>query len=713
MRLLRGAAFLLALATAGASGAVAQDDPPVGAPPAGVSDGAPPATAPAAPKPKTHPLVELLRDVQRGAHLRAHTTLLRVQRGQATVQASARLDANQNGTGEFACLQDLAGALPDPKDPKGERRLDAILDADFARVNDAGEVVVAGYVWRMFLPAADGHGVHETKGKRADGVAVERAEGHWTIYAWPRAYGRTGRFTFHTDASGDVTAVDAPEYSGEGHGPSADAACDAGSDAPGMLATSTPGAKARDGRTWRGASTIRPDEISPADIPSYDGPWRDAKRVDALFTEALDDVERELGSAVGGGRPKVRIVDFTELEAVVRLDIEPVLARLGLPQAQMESTIAFAAASLLAKYDRRTHSVLLSPRTAEATAEVMRTPWILGDDSLRTLLVHEAVHAHDFRAHDLAKAYDVMKTSDEFTAWGAVVEGHAQFVAERVATKRGLGATFEKLAQAIAWAPKTDDAAMDGMFRSFSATIGFPYTGGLRFFHEIEKAGGVEAVARALRDPPKSVRDIEHPLMWLRGENSSADTLAADATIDAVLERFAKLGGEGWVTDRPQVVAAAVRAQLQPLGLADTDGAVDRLLSMRVLTISNPKVTGSLVLAVMRCEDADAAHAMLRLERKISETKDAKSKSGRVRTVSAEYTDGVGAGNGLDGFVAVKMLEMGGRSQRAVMHVVRIGTYVLDVTVSGSAPEFERATIDAAFADVSALLPGDPASAVK
>ena len=45
----------------------------------------------------------------------------------------------------------------------------------------------SGYVFQMFLPAADGSAVAEASNGGADGIAVDpqRAEQLWCAYAWP------------------------------------------------------------------------------------------------------------------------------------------------------------------------------------------------------------------------------------------------------------------------------------------------------------------------------------------------------------------------------------------------------------------------------------------------------------------------------------------------------------------------------------------------
>lgn len=672
---LAAAGLLLALA---AGPTAAGDEPP---------------PAPAAEKP--HPLADVLRDVQRAAHLAAWNRVRTISVMEAHLQATARIDADQDGTGEHGGLRDLTESLvSDSKDGPAHPALDPV----FAQADDDGQVVVAGYVFRVFLPGKSGAGVHETSAARAAGVDADLAEQHWCLYAWPRTYGRSGRFTFFVQDGGTVLATDAPAYSGKGHGPAADAAMLADSEQAGLLGRSAAGRTARDGRVWREADSVRPDEITAAAIPQVDGPWRSAERVAALASAACDDVEKALGGPIPGGRPRVRIAGPGDVEAALRADLVPLFKRLGMPDQDVAGTLSFAGASLLAKYDHRAHEILVVPATAEISAELLHEPWLVGDAALRAVLVHEETHAHDFRSHALAAALDGITRREAFTAWSAVVEGHAQFVAEQVAKERGDTDSFDRLASSLAWTPKTDDPAMDAMFRTFSATLGFPYTAGLRFFTEVARQGGAAAVTKALDTPPQSAREIESPALWLAGGPA-----AQAVPTDALLDRFAKLAGEGWKSGRSPVLATAIRAQVESVGVTDDAHALDRATDLKGLFMQGPPGGGTVAILVMRTTDDAGAAAIEQLERRISEAKDRSGLPGGVRLASSEYTQGAGAEGKLPGFVAVKVLQSGTRTQTIVLHVARLPRCIVEITLMG-ASAVSRDAIDAALADAAKTL---------
>jgi hypothetical protein len=70
-----------------------------------------------------------------------------------------------------------------------------------------------------------GVGVGETsQGFPPGGLDTNLTETTWCLYAWPVAFGKTGRATYFTNQSGDVLVTESEKYSGPGGGPAADAA---------------------------------------------------------------------------------------------------------------------------------------------------------------------------------------------------------------------------------------------------------------------------------------------------------------------------------------------------------------------------------------------------------------------------------------------------------------------------------------------------------
>ena len=166
----------------------------------------------------------------------------------AQVQTSARIDVDRDGTGEYGGFLELAGAVAGrmsaPLNPP-------VMSRAFRTLSAAGEVERNGYLYRLYLPDARGVGVGEpSTGFDARSVDPDLAETTWCLYAWPVAYGRTGRRTFFVNQGGDTLATDAPAYDGPGKGPAPDAAFrPAGRGTiTGPVAIGTDG---NDGRPWR------------------------------------------------------------------------------------------------------------------------------------------------------------------------------------------------------------------------------------------------------------------------------------------------------------------------------------------------------------------------------------------------------------------------------------------------------------------------------
>jgi len=165
---------------------------------------------------------------------------------QAQFQVSAKCDADNDGTGEYGGFLEMSGQTAGRM---GSSLNPPVLSRAFRSLTPGGEVVRNGYVYRIYLPDARGAGVGEpTDGFTAGMVNADLSETTWCLYAWPVAYGKTGRRTFFTNQGGDVLATDAPAYSGPGTGPSSDAAFKERGRITGVTAIGAVGA---DGNEWK------------------------------------------------------------------------------------------------------------------------------------------------------------------------------------------------------------------------------------------------------------------------------------------------------------------------------------------------------------------------------------------------------------------------------------------------------------------------------
>jgi hypothetical protein len=185
----------------------------------------------------------------------AIATLKNIVSAQAQCQASAAIDGNNNGAGEYGFFGELSGAQPlrsDGKGPVGSKKMSPpVLSTAFGNVQD-GRVQRSGYLFQLFLPAKDFTAIGEASNGGAAGVAVDplHAEVTWCAYAWP-VDEKSGLRAFFVNQSGGVLASEpgGGGYFGVEHAPLPTAAFAAGS--TGRLdACIAANNKGLDGRQW-------------------------------------------------------------------------------------------------------------------------------------------------------------------------------------------------------------------------------------------------------------------------------------------------------------------------------------------------------------------------------------------------------------------------------------------------------------------------------
>jgi len=139
----------------------------------------------------------------------AIATLKNISSSQAQCQASAVIDANNNGAGEYGYFGELSGARPVRSDEAGGVGTNLItppvLSTAFGNVA-ASRVVRSGFIFQMYLPDTTGAGTAEAATGGGGGVSIDatKAEVMWCCYAWPSAYGNSGKRTFFINQGGDV-----------------------------------------------------------------------------------------------------------------------------------------------------------------------------------------------------------------------------------------------------------------------------------------------------------------------------------------------------------------------------------------------------------------------------------------------------------------------------------------------------------------------------
>lgn len=176
----------------------------------------------------------------------AIATLRNCCSAQAQFQQSGKADTDGDGSGEYAGFKEMSGAA-------AGRMMSAlvppVLSGAFRVLNGYGETSRSGYLYRIYLPDAQGRGIGEpVEGYTSrSGVDSDLAETTWCAYAWPVA-AESGSKVFFMNQGGDVLVTEDTRYVGPGNGPKPDAAFKDAGVITGMAAVGTKGS---DGNVWQ------------------------------------------------------------------------------------------------------------------------------------------------------------------------------------------------------------------------------------------------------------------------------------------------------------------------------------------------------------------------------------------------------------------------------------------------------------------------------
>ena len=195
-------------------------------------------------------LVELER-MQRSANESATIAVSRnAISALAQMQASAKIDEDRDGVGEYAGFLEMSGGGVG-RMASGKTLVPPVLSGAFRTLTRNGEVFRNGYLFRVFLPDARGNGVGEgPEGFLPGQISPDLAETTWCMYAWPAVASGPGQKTYFTNQAGDVLVTEDAKYAGPGNGPAPDAAFRG----PGIAGAVAIGVAGRDGNTWTQAN---------------------------------------------------------------------------------------------------------------------------------------------------------------------------------------------------------------------------------------------------------------------------------------------------------------------------------------------------------------------------------------------------------------------------------------------------------------------------
>lgn len=444
-----------------------------------------------------------------------------------------------------------------------------------------------------------------------------------------------------------------------------------------------------------------PAPAAPVAAAPVKSPWADVAVVERRFAEALDAVEAASGVTYAT-RPTVRISSRKDVVAILEKEFESIASAVG-GKDSISQTVAATSRGLLAKYALDGHVVHVIPENVAWVVETLGSKTLGEEDALRVILVHECTHALDFPRFGWPALRPKWSTPDEQKAFGAVVEGHAQWVAGKVAAQWGLSAAFDAFTASITFVPPNLDAASGAVAKAVAAEAGFAYIQGHAFVKAVSDAKGLEGVLAVLREPPRDTRSIEHPERWL-------EPTAGDVSVDLVplLDSFRPLVSDPrWKLQTSRVLQAALRSQVEGLPPAEAAHAFDGYRDGQALVASDPVGDAQIIVLALLYDAEDQAQRWVRTDAALSRIKDERLKTGNVRITAVGYTPGAGEGGRRAGTVATKTAQVGPTSIQVVIHFVSIGRVALEVTLTGKTG-VTREQVDR-FVEAAARYVEDPA----
>ncbi|MCA8956726.1 MAG: hypothetical protein KDC87_11685, partial [Planctomycetes bacterium] len=190
----------------------------------------------------------------------AIATLKNIATSQAQCRTSGAIDTNANGAGEYGYLAELSGGVgirTSAGSPSATLLSPPALSGAFAEVHSpagvtGGVVARSGYYFQLYLPDGTGAGIPEADtGGVSTAPDANRAEVMWCCYAWPLAFGSSGRRAFFTNHGGDIlgTPNHQRRYSGGVSVPTYDAAYLKGSGRR-MASTIAANTSGQDDQVW-------------------------------------------------------------------------------------------------------------------------------------------------------------------------------------------------------------------------------------------------------------------------------------------------------------------------------------------------------------------------------------------------------------------------------------------------------------------------------
>ncbi|RME04117.1 MAG: hypothetical protein D6805_04175 [Planctomycetota bacterium] len=314
----------------------------------------------------------------------------------------------------------------------------------------------------------------------------------------------------------------------------------------------------------------------------------------------------------------IRLISSEELAKILRDEFKFHRIYDG-PQkeANIFQAVALAQKVLFAKFAIKRGEILVIPQNIYQAAMKLKMP-LRSKKFLWFLLIHELCHGFDEARYGYVKRLFRITSPEAYQAFNAVIEGHAEYITEKVARKLSLEKEF------IAWhrwytsSFKTGNELSDYLRKMYVAHFSFAYTQGFLFFKKLEKLKIKDFERRVFTHPPKTPKHILEPELYVGLRALDRSRVRDVGKLSKLLEKELR-----WKIVRSLSVNEVVlRAALSLLPSKRVEPAFQGLIQTNIIRY----IAGAeqITVALVQFENTKSPQLFLQLEEALSDAKDKK-----------------------------------------------------------------------------------------
>jgi hypothetical protein len=297
----------------------------------------------------------------------------------------------------------------------------------------------------------------------------------------------------------------------------------------------------------------------------------------AALSAWIEQIRPELEKTLGYSLPKLPLLESASLARQADPDVAacvkwrwPHLKNDALDRAIRDANAVSDSAALTRLVDGTNVILIRSENQRSITGwdrELANSP-----DLLKLTLIHETVRYGLDTRYDLVKLRSACQDAEEWFTLHALIEGRAQWVTRQMARKFAMEESFHLLAERYLHVPDQDpDPALRTISQSVVHKEHWAYAKGLAFFEYLE-GQGITNEKQVFNNPPKLVKWIDEPELYVRALTSKRPDLAS---ILAKLEKVPPPGNwtsteQAWSTEMITQVGGVMEDQELLRKIADS-----------------------------------------------------------------------------------------------------------------------------------------------